>query len=391
MTTSSVVLRPLGTGEILDRAARLYRRHFVTFIAIIAAVEIPTALIQLGASAMNIRLASDLSASQEPSLRSLLPSLIGLLVSLLSAVLIQTLGTGAMTRAVADSYLGEPVSFAGSYRKIGKRWGTLIVAMVLVVLLTIGLFIWWIVPCIGWVTGLGMLMYTSMVITPLVAPVVVLEQSPARSSLRRTWDLSRRRFWPVVGFMVALAILGFVFTLIPQVIIAAVGLTNLDSLAQSSSGFTTATILSSLIGVAIALLYLPFRLAATTLMYFDLRVRTEAFDLDLLAHNTGPVPGSAAEASVSDALTAPVDQLLTPALDEPAQPVEGALTLEPVSPPAAPTPNPLSSPRPATAKTKLVTGEELAYFLLLTIVVAVGYMALAAIVGGLGALIGGAF
>ena len=387
MTTSQLSLRPLGAGELLDRAARLYRRHFLTFFAIVAAVQIPLALLQLGASVLNVRFMSAIDTSQKVSISTFLPTLLTLLVTVLGVLVIQTLGTAALTRAIADSYLGEPVSFAGSYRKIGKRWPALMVALILMVLVTIGLLIWSIaVPCVGWLTGFGMLLFASLVISPLIAPIIVLENSPARPSIRRAWELSRRRFWPAVGFMIALAALGLVFAAIPQLIISFLGLSKFAG--ATGSGLTTSLLLSSLIGLVISLLYLPFRLAAITLMYFDLRVRTEAFDLDLLANNAGPA--AAPTEPVSDALTEPVDVLLTPTLDEAgAPPADSNLALEPVSPPA--TPSTVLAAPPAKAPGRLVTGQEMAYFLLLTIVAGVGYFVLVMLLGGIGMLASGAF
>lgn len=388
MTTSQLSLRPLGAGELLDRAARLYRRHFLTFFAIVAAVQIPLALLQLGASVLNSRLASSINTSQELFFNAFLPTIVTLLVAVLGTLVIQTLGTAAMTRAIADSYLGEPVSFAGSYRKIGKRWPALIAALLLMILVSIGLVIWWIVvPCVGWLTGFGMLLFASLVISPLIAPIIVLENSPARSSIRRAWELARRRFWPVIGFMIALAVLGVVFTAIPQLIISFLGLSNLADVGATGSGLTLNIVLSSLIGLIVGLLYLPFRLAAVTLMYFDLRVRTEAFDLELLANNASPLAAAPAT-PVSDVLTAPVDELLTPTiLDEAdAALADSSLTLAPLAPSSAV----LTAP-PLKAKTKLVTGEELAYFLLLTIVVGGVYFLLVMVLGGIGMLAAGAF
>ena len=43
------------------------------------------------------------------------------------------------------------------------------------------------------------------------------------------------------------------------------------------------TLAQSLVSLATSLFYLPLQLAAVTLMYFDLRVRTEGFDLAVLA------------------------------------------------------------------------------------------------------------
>jgi hypothetical protein len=36
MLAEAETLRPLGLGQLLDRAIRLYRRHFLTFTGIVA-------------------------------------------------------------------------------------------------------------------------------------------------------------------------------------------------------------------------------------------------------------------------------------------------------------------------------------------------------------------
>src|SRR5690242_13498790 len=52
-------LRPMTIGDMFDAAFRLYRQHFVTFIGIVALLQVPMAIIQfvvqfvLGGSAMS--------------------------------------------------------------------------------------------------------------------------------------------------------------------------------------------------------------------------------------------------------------------------------------------------------------------------------------------------
>jgi len=46
-------LRPLGMTQLLDQAIRLYRRNWLTFIAIIAIVLVPTMLVQTGFSVLS--------------------------------------------------------------------------------------------------------------------------------------------------------------------------------------------------------------------------------------------------------------------------------------------------------------------------------------------------
>src|SRR5215218_4750133 len=43
-------LRPRTVVEVLDHAFRLYRRHFLTFLAIIAVVHVPLQLLMQGAN-----------------------------------------------------------------------------------------------------------------------------------------------------------------------------------------------------------------------------------------------------------------------------------------------------------------------------------------------------
>ena len=47
-----LTLRPLRLGELLDRAIRLYRGNFLTFIGIIAVVYVPLMVLQTAASAL---------------------------------------------------------------------------------------------------------------------------------------------------------------------------------------------------------------------------------------------------------------------------------------------------------------------------------------------------
>src|SRR5215212_6142486 len=52
-------LRPMTIGDMFDAAFRLYRQHFLTFIGIVALLQVPMAIIQfvvqftLGGSAIN--------------------------------------------------------------------------------------------------------------------------------------------------------------------------------------------------------------------------------------------------------------------------------------------------------------------------------------------------
>lgn len=300
--TTPPPLRPLGLGELLDQAIRLYRRNFLTFIGIIAIVQVPLVLLQLLTSLVAFR---DFAQFQNPSVpppsdpsEVFGPAFCGGiagagLLAFLSFVLVQGVATAAMTRAIADRYLGQAADILGAYRKIGRSWLRLLWALVLAMLVSLALFLWFLVPCIGWLTGIGMLVFFSGVITPLIAPAIVLEDQTAKGALRRAWDLARRRFWWVIGFVAILYLFSQLVVSGPTVLVGFL----LQFLAGNQMGqddptafFTLQTVIQSLTNLIFSLIYLPLQLTSITLLYFDLRVRIEGFDLVLLAASASQVP-----------------------------------------------------------------------------------------------------
>jgi hypothetical protein len=184
---------------------------------------------------------------------------------------------------VANSYLSHRLGIIESYQKLGRSWLSLILALFLAGVFGIGLILWTIVPCVGWLSGLGMLAFYSLVVVPLIAPIIVLEKQQASHAIRRAWDLARRRFWWVLGFV-------FILFLFNQMVVTApVTLATYifqfvigDPTNPSASQFTLQTIIQSITTLVFSLIYLPLQMTAITLLYFDLRIRTEGFDMDVL-------------------------------------------------------------------------------------------------------------
>lgn len=354
-------LRPLGVGELLDQAIRLYRRNFLNFIGIIAVVQIPIGLLQLVFSLLTITGVNSpysVGRGTPPGALATTSILAGeagnFLVILISFVLVQGVATAAMTRAVADNYLGTPTGFAGAYRRIGRAWLPLIGTLFLAGLFTVLLLIWFLVPCVGWATGLGLLAFFGAVIIPMIAPVVVLEQKSGYQAMRRGWDLARRRFWPVLGFVALMFLFNLIVVSGPNLLITAIFDGLIFGGARASGGIASTgglaiaqIVIQSLLTLVFSLLYLPLQLISFTLLYLDLRVRTEGLDLAMLTQN------AAAAATAAPSAAADPDAVLQ-----------------------------LQAP-PAESG-GLITGREAGYFFLLT----VGFGAIyAVLVGGFAALI----
>ena len=306
-------LRPLSLVELLDRAIRLYRRNFLKFIAIIAVVQLPLSLVTvlLSAFMMSPALAAAQPGAQPRTVTSdpfaaLGPGYFGaacgtVVLAIFSFFLVQGLANAAMTRAIADNYLGESTGFMDAYRKIGPRLGAVIAVLLLYIALAVGLGLWTLVPCAGWLTGLGAAIFFGAVVFPLAIPAVVLEGKQPAAALRRAWDLARRRFWPTLGLVAVLVLFSFFIVSGPTYL-----LTYLFQLIAgnplihgNTALYVVQVLIQSLTSLLFSLVYTPLQLVAMTLLYFDLRVRTEGFDLAWLAAGAAGQPGAAAEVAAS--------------------------------------------------------------------------------------------
>ncbi len=159
-------LRPLSLGELLDRAIRLYRKNFFKLIGIIAIVQIPITIISLIISLFTVgdlaQLAVNPSALEntENPLELLGPNFFtgmgaNVVVGIVSIALL-AIAMAAVTRLVADAYLGERIGTIEAYLRIEDRVGALIWTLVTNFVFGVLLFVWFLIPCIGWFTGLSM-------------------------------------------------------------------------------------------------------------------------------------------------------------------------------------------------------------------------------------------
>jgi hypothetical protein len=286
MSESSLpALRPMRVGELLDQAIRLYRKNFFTFVGIIALVYIPVSLLPVLSSVLMLDSLNTTTSSPYGPLADFsywAGLLLSLFSSFLQVILVQCLGTSALTRAIADNFLGRPVGILDSYKRIGKSWTSVLGAYSLGVLILIGIVIWTIIPCIGWLSGLGLIFFFSACTLPLIAPVIVIEKSGAVAGLQRAWNLARRRFWWLVGYMLLLTLFSLVIVAGPGYLVNYLVTLVAGNTGSYVSTTILATVAQALTSILTGVIFVPMQLTAITLAYFDLRVRTEGFDLALL-------------------------------------------------------------------------------------------------------------
>ena len=257
--STTPVLRPLGVGEILDTALAVYRQHAPALWKIVAVVlALPAAL--SGVIAVAQHQIENSSNSSNATL--LLLTLIAELVSLLATFL----ATAAAYRLVADAYMGRPVDPAASLRFGVRRFASVLWVSFLAFLGIFLAFFAFIVPAI----------YLA-VAWSVAVPVLLGENLRGRRALGRSRALVRGRWWACCGVLVLAVVLAAIVALAFRVLIdAIVGSSSSDPVIFFSNAIST-LITDSLV--------LPFQVAVTTVLYIDLRVRKEGFDVQLLTHS----------------------------------------------------------------------------------------------------------
>ena len=168
----------------------------------------------------------------------------------------------AVMVAAAQIYLGEPLNAGAAIGRALRRFLWLIVAYIIVSLAVI----------IGLVAFILPGFYIAFRLIPLNT-VVVLEDRGVFESISRTWTLGGGRVWHMfltmlLGFLIyiGVAIVGGVLVGILGTMIGALKDPNVAAV------FTTA---------ATALVY-PLLITVGVVLYYDLRIRHEGFDVEMM-------------------------------------------------------------------------------------------------------------
>jgi hypothetical protein len=280
-------LRPLSVGEVLDVAIKIFFRNATTLFAIVLPIVAP---VQLFSSLVQT------SAESDEAFTSTSPTgevtfdwgqfwliVTGFVVILLLAVVASTLATGACFKAVGDAYLGERPTAKGSLAFALRRVHSIVWVTVLGGFLALLGLIACIIP--------GVWLYVSFAVA---VPALLMEGVRGFRALGRSRELVKGRWWPAFGIILLGSLLAGIVNGAITGVLGAASLANPDNEVVS-------VVLGAIGGTVASTLTTPFQAAYVTVLYFDLRVRKEGFDLHGLARGVGrdapTSPESVAESS----------------------------------------------------------------------------------------------
>ena len=300
-------LRPLSTGEVLDRTFQLYRSHFLLFVGLAllpAAVSTVVASLRLVLVWPHLHEAAAALARVQMISGAL--SIVGGLIS----IVVYGITQAATTWAVSAVYLGEAASIPAAYKVAFKHW----FRYTLVVLRQVWSAMW--LPMVLFIAafsiagifarhrgaGLTSLMIALFVLAglsliyavwaylrvSLAVPAAVVESLKVGAAMRRSKQLLASR-------KVRVFLLGLL--MIALYIVVGMIESPLLILAVRSRGAQAIATRAIQLGVnfVAGTLIAPVGAIGVCLFYFDERVRREGFDIEWMMGKLAPAEAVAAE------------------------------------------------------------------------------------------------
>jgi hypothetical protein len=272
MTTA---LRPLSTGELLDRTFSLYRSHFGLFVGIFG---LPNLVV------LAYRLMGLVFQSPTPQFSNILMSLIWSLGAAFLILIVSAASQAATVVAVSNVHLDRPASVMDSFSAVKSE-----IPGVLGLSLLVGMAAG--VACLAFLVP-GILLF---IMWSLAVPAKVLEHRGATDAMSRSMELtkgSRGRIF-VIGMLILVLSIGVSWLLQWPILIAA-GFKLRGGIQRIAISWQVAVLVADFVSRS---LVGALGTIALSLVYYDQRVRKEAFDLQLMMStiDASAVPSSPAQ------------------------------------------------------------------------------------------------
>lgn len=299
-------LRPLGFGEIFDRAVTLYIRNFVPFVAIVLVLVLPTAILEY---VMDLnsgsQLADMLRIFQHPGQAgSVNPwtfynssgGLVPLSATIVLTYAIWPFALNAVAVGVARLYRGRPVEFRACYERVLRRWAAIVgllgvellvfvmwylatLAVSVLLIVTVSIVFAAAAKALAIAFGLTVVLIILGVMLPLLLVLVlamnfamyscVIEGTGVGGSLALGFAriFNRGEFWRALLVAIATTAMIFAASMLFSALGMFLALVHLPALQAIVQSLPQA-------------LVTPFTVVVLAIYYFDVRIRREAFDLE---------------------------------------------------------------------------------------------------------------
>lgn len=279
--TNTPRLQPMSFTDILDGMFNLYRNHIRLFLGIVIVYFVLEFCIEI---------ISGLLFRDESSVLSI--DIVILSFTTFCSTVVSILVGAALAYVSAQIYLDRALTSGAAWQQARRRFWSYLGSGILWFLVVAGLFIT--------VIGIPFAIYF-MVRWGLYTLPVLFEETTARNALRRSTDLVKGTWWRVCGIMLAVSLISFMIIFILE--ISSGFLLSWGGIAEpeTPSGVFEAIreifmptpsdigwihyAIRRLVSLSIVAFTMPIAPIGMTLLYFDLRIRKEAYDIEAQVTN----------------------------------------------------------------------------------------------------------
>ncbi len=297
-------LRPMGLPELLDRSVSIYRSNFLLFIGIVAIVTVPLTLAQVLAALLFFPTSTFTGTGFGSTVSTLVYYALILMLGIVAAFggIIQM---AALAVAVSERYHGRTITLKAVYARTLRRWDSLLVVFLIlgavngIVFLVLfgGPFFMVLLSSASASAGAGVVGVLLMLLSclaflpaiillafldsrwALTLPALMVENLHALSALGRSWRLVKGYFWRVLGALILLVAFMYFLSLVPTMLIQMLAL----FIAAATNSVTIMTALNAVVSAIMNIVITPIQFTVLTLLYYDIRIRKEGYDLQLRA------------------------------------------------------------------------------------------------------------
>ncbi len=310
----NLLLRPLGFGEVFDRAITLYVRNFVPFSLIVLVQAVPYfiyAAVMSGLQTSNF--AAMIETLRHPGSRSapqaFLPtgtSLWVVVIAFLVMLAISPLVQNAVAIAVGKLYTGRAIDLGDCYRDAAKRYWPTIGVMLLALLVVFGALFAMVIAgfVVGGIFAALMMAWRGFAIVGIVLVALVMlamfgialvlvltmyfaiygvaiEARSVTDAFGAAFSrlFSRDQFWRSMLFGLSVAVISIGMGIIADVVVL------LAALIHQPWLYPVVTTLTQLVLWA-------FLIVLTVVYYYDVRIRREGLDVEAGLESLLATPGA---------------------------------------------------------------------------------------------------
>jgi hypothetical protein len=308
---------------LLEVGTRILRRHARILLTVAVVVQLPGAVLdavgqqRLADSVAPLLVGLD---TDSPSLLAPTESQAGVILgalllvggAMLASMILGAVATVGYARVAADDYHGRTSTLGGVLGVAFRRAFAAIGAAVLAALAVVGVIAATVALALALVlmapgtagqpgglgaflalvvgVGGGVLTLTLLVRLSLATIVVALEGVRPLAGIRRSWHLTGTNAWRTFAVLVILAL---VISILASLLVQLLGVLLTDTIGAQLG---LAGTFDALAAAAVSVLFAPVAAVVQTVLYFDLRVRRDRWDLPALGLDPSPAGDQASGA-----------------------------------------------------------------------------------------------